>query len=133
MSDCKCQNTIHIGKVTVWKCLDCGKEEPNIKGMQEQIQEYEQLMQLQLDASVRATMMYNEKHGTDIGQMDLAKGLVFLIEENDKLQKSLRCAAVEMAQISEDFDFCSSCDKKINCHGTRKECIAYHLGKWGAK
>ena len=54
--------------------------------LQAQVAEYEQLNMMQLEAGARAAKLYNEKHGTDIGQLDLARGMVFLMEQNDELR-----------------------------------------------
>ena len=67
--------------------------------LQAQVAEYEQLNMMQLEAGARAAKLYNEKHGTDIGQLDLARGMVFLMEQNDELQAQVKEREREIEQI----------------------------------
>ena len=67
--------------------------------LQAQVAEYEQLNMMQLEAGARAAKLYNEKHGTDIGQLDLARGMGFLMEQNDELQAQVKEREREIEQI----------------------------------
>jgi len=54
-----------------------------LEAAEEEISQYAKTTELQLKAAARATQMYNDKHGTNIGLMDFAKGEVFLMEKID--------------------------------------------------
>jgi chromosome segregation ATPase len=64
-----------------------------LKAAEIKIDDYDKLTQLQHQAGIRATKLYNDKHGTHIGLMDFAKGEVFLMEEIDGLKVKLKMTA----------------------------------------
>ena len=74
------------------------KERDELKA---QLEEYEQLNMMQLEAGARAANLYNEKHGTDIWQLDLARGTVFLMEQNDELQAQVAVLRKGMEAIAD--------------------------------